>query len=151
MTEYRHEAVEVCPHCMQEVPVPNWAPSDGYLVYCPFCFESILLCDECMHAEDNPGRICDWDSTTGRCFRDYKKEDIHMLKIDREPDLTMVNEWLARLYDEEIKDVEGDIQNETIWALSSTNEFDSGMHLQNVANKQAYLENLRELRAKTGI
>lgn len=151
MAEYRHEAVEVCPHCMQEVPVSNWAPSDGYLVYCPFCFESILLCDECMHAEDNPGRICDWDSTTGRCFRDYKKEDIPMLKIDREPDLTMVNEWLARLYDEEIKDVEGDIQNETIWALSSTNEFDSGMHLQNVANKQAYLENLRELRAKTGI
>lgn len=151
MAEYRHEAVEVCPHCMQEVPVPNWAPSDGYRVYCPFCFESILLCDECMHAEDNPGRICDWDSKTGRCFRDYKKEDIPMLKIDREPDLTMVNEWLARLYDEEIKDVEGDIQNETIWALSSTNEFDSGMHLQNAANKQAYLENLRELRAKTGI
>ena len=151
MAEYRHEAVEVCPHCMQEVPVPNWAPSDGYQVYCAFCFESILLCDECMHAEDNPGRICDWDSTTGRCFRDYKKEEILMLKTDREPDLTMVNEWLARLYDEEIKDVEGDIQNETIWALSSTNEFDSGMHLQNVANKQAYLEKLRELRDRTDI
>lgn len=71
-----------------------------------------------------------------------------MLKIDREPDLTMVNEWLARLYDEEIKNVECDILNETIWALSSTNEFDSGMHLQNVANKQAYLEKLRDLRAR---
>ena len=151
MSEYRHEAVEVCPHCMQEVPVPNWAPSDGYRAYCPVCFESILLCDECMHAEDNPGHICDWDGTTGKCFRDYKKEEIPMLKTDREPDLTMVNEWLARLYDEEIKDVEGDIQNETIWALSSTNEFDSGMHFQNVTNKQAYLEKLRELRAETGI
>lgn len=71
-----------------------------------------------------------------------------MLKIDREPDLTMVNGWLARLYDEEIKDVEDDIQNEAIWALSSTNDFDNGMHLQNVADKQAYLEKLRELRAR---
>lgn len=26
-----------------------------------------------------------------------------MLKTNREPNLTMVNEWLARLYDEEIK------------------------------------------------
>lgn len=74
-----------------------------------------------------------------------------MLKIDREPDLTMVNGWLARLYDEEIKDVEDDIQNEAIWALSSTNDFDSGMHLQNVADKQAYLEKLKELRNETRI
>lgn len=26
MTEYRHEAVEVCPHCMGENTVPDWAP-----------------------------------------------------------------------------------------------------------------------------
>ena len=32
MTEYRHEAVEVCPHCMGENTVPDWAPSDGYRV-----------------------------------------------------------------------------------------------------------------------
>lgn len=151
MTEYRHEAVEVCSHCMQEVPVPNWAPSDGYRVYCPFCFESILLCDECMHAEDNPGRICDWDSTTGRCFRDYKKEEIPMLKTDREPDLTMMNAWLAQMYDEEIKDVEGDIQNASLWVIGSADDSEREMFLQNVADKQAYLEKLKELRAKTGI
>lgn len=151
MTEYRHEAVEVCSHCMGENTVPDWAPSDGYRVKCRHCGESILLCDECYHALDNPKHICDWDSTTGRCFRDYNKEDIPMLKIDREPDLTMVNGWLARLYDEEIKDVEDDIQNEAIWALSSTNDFDSGMHLQNVADKQAYLEKLKELRNETSI
>ena len=74
-----------------------------------------------------------------------------MLKIDREPDLTMVNGWLSRLYDEEIKEVEDDIQNESIWALSSTNDFDSDMHLQNVADKQAYLEKLKELRNETSI
>ena len=151
MTEDRHEAVEVCPHCMGENTVPDWSPSNGYRAKCSHCGESILLCDECYHALDNPKHICDWDSTTGKCFRDYKKEDIPMLKIDREPDLTMVNGWLSRLYDEEIKEVEDDIQNEAIWALSSTNDFDSDMHLQNVADKQAYLEKLKELRNETSI
>ena len=32
--------------------------------------ESILLCDECLHADDNPGQRCDWDENTGRCFRE---------------------------------------------------------------------------------
>lgn len=73
-----------------------------------------------------------------------------MLKTNREPNLTMVNEWLARLYDEEIKDVEDDVQNESIWTIASAmDQYD--MHLQNVVDKQAYLEKLKELRAKTGI
>ena len=29
MDEYRHEAVEVCHHCMGENTVPDWAPEDG--------------------------------------------------------------------------------------------------------------------------
>lgn len=40
-----------------------------------------------------------------------------MLKTNREPNPTMVNEWLARLYDEEIKDVEDDVQNDSIWTI----------------------------------
>lgn len=71
MAEYRHEAVEVCPHCMGENTVPDWAPSDGYRVNCSHCGESILLCDECMHSKDNPRHICDWDSECKTCFRDY--------------------------------------------------------------------------------
>ena len=70
MTDYLHEAVEVCPHCMGETTVPGWTPSDGYRVKCSHCGESILLCDECFHAEDNPRHICDWDKNTGKCFRD---------------------------------------------------------------------------------
>ena len=30
--------------------------------------ERILLCDECIHSEDNPRAFCDWGN--GRCFRD---------------------------------------------------------------------------------
>ena len=151
MTDYRHEAVEVCPHCMGENTVPGWTPSDGYRVKCSHCGESILLCDECMHALDNLDRNCDWDDTTGKCFRDYKKEETHMLKTNREPDLTMTNAWLAQLYDEEIKDVEGDILNASLWVIGSADDSEREMFLQNVADKQAYLEKLKELRAKTGI
>lgn len=74
-----------------------------------------------------------------------------MLKTNREPNLTMVNKWLASLYDEEIKDVEDDIQNEENWAIASTTDWERDMYLQNVADEQAYLEKLKELRAKTSI
>lgn len=74
-----------------------------------------------------------------------------MLKTNREPNLTMVNKWLACLYDEEIKDVEDDIQNESIWTIASAMDSEYDMHLQNVVDKQAYLEKLKELRAKTSI
>lgn len=74
-----------------------------------------------------------------------------MLKTNREPDLTMMNAWLAQMYDEEIKDVEGDIQNASLWVIGSADDSEREMFLQNVADKQAYLEKLKELRAKTGI
>lgn len=74
-----------------------------------------------------------------------------MLKTDREPDLTMTNAWLAQMYDEEIKDVEGDILNTSLWVIGSADDAEREMFLQNVADKQAYLEKLKELRAKTGI
>ena len=74
-----------------------------------------------------------------------------MLKTNREPNLTMVNDWLARLYDEEIKDVEDDVKKESIWTIASAMDSEYDMHLQNVVDKQAYLEKLKELRAKTSI
>lgn len=74
-----------------------------------------------------------------------------MLKTNREPNLTMVNKWLAYLYDEEIKDVEDDIQNEENWAIASTTDWERDMYLQNVADEQAYLEKLKELRNETSI
>lgn len=151
MTDCRHEAVEICPHCMGENTVPDWAPSDGYRVKCSHCGESILLCDECMHALDNLDRNCDWDDATGKCFRDYKKEENVMLKTNCEPDLTMTNAWLAQMYDEEIKDVEGDILNASLWVIGSADDSEREMFLQNVADKQAYLEKLKELRNETSI
>ena len=70
------EVVEVCPHCECENIFRNWdVKKHGYEATCWNCAHKIMLCDECMHADDNPGRRCDWKGTiingktTGHCFR----------------------------------------------------------------------------------
>lgn len=67
------EASEICPHCMGENIYPMYdVEKDGYIAKCKHCGKEILLCDECLHSEDNPLRKCDWIETEiggGRCFR----------------------------------------------------------------------------------
>ena len=65
------EAVEVCPHCMGENVYPDWdADIQGYIAVCSHCKTLIMLCDECLHAADNTGQICDWsEEDGGTCFR----------------------------------------------------------------------------------
>lgn len=63
------EVVEVCPHCDAENVYTNYcADLLGYRVTCKECGASILLCDECFHADDNKNGYCDWHD--GTCFRD---------------------------------------------------------------------------------
>lgn len=66
------EQVEMCPDCGRENVYPNWTPEDGWRQKCQNCGEMILLCDACLHADDNSGRICDWDNITCKCFRDRR-------------------------------------------------------------------------------
>lgn len=71
------EAVEVCPHCMSENVFPDWeAEKQGYAAKCWRCGREIMLCDECLHADDNQGGRCDWHEIRtkgkiieGHCFR----------------------------------------------------------------------------------
>jgi len=66
------EAVEICPWCSGENTYPNWiVEKQGYETKCRSCGHKVLLCDECLHAEDNPGGRCDW-SEQG-CFRQRKE------------------------------------------------------------------------------
>jgi len=77
MNEILTEAVEVCPHCMCENVFENWdCEKQGYVATCWNCGKKIMLCDECMHMDDNPGRKCDWHEvicagkcSEGDCFR----------------------------------------------------------------------------------
>ena len=65
------ECVEICPHCDREVEI-NWCTKeDGYEIYCPYCGQKMLLCDDCMHSPDNKAQHCDWCKETG-CFRNRK-------------------------------------------------------------------------------
>lgn len=71
MQEY-WEAVEVCPYCVGENTYPYWdVEKQGYIATCSGCGKKLFLCDECLHADDNPNMECDWHETpTGReCFR----------------------------------------------------------------------------------
>lgn len=70
------EAVESCPYCEAENVYPGWdVEKHGYIAECKECGKRIFLCDECLHAEDNPSMHCDWhnesngECVVGYCFR----------------------------------------------------------------------------------
>ena len=74
MDDQYFEAVEVCPYCDGENIYPFWdVNTNGYIAVCKHCGRKILLCDECMHNEDNSRMNCDWCRTynevSGECFR----------------------------------------------------------------------------------
>lgn len=65
---------EVCPHCMGENEYPMWNTEvSGFVAVCQHCGKEILLCDACMHTEDNPLQSCNWCETEcgGKCFRGF--------------------------------------------------------------------------------
>lgn len=71
------EAVEVCPYCMSENVYPMWdVEKSGFVAVCEHCGKEILLCDECIHMDDNKSRNCDWCETEcgGKCHRGETRE-----------------------------------------------------------------------------
>lgn len=63
---------EVCPHCECESYFQYWDPVEkGYVAKCQHCGKEMMLCDACLHAEDNPYQKCDWHKEDGMsvCFR----------------------------------------------------------------------------------
>lgn len=75
----QREIVEVCPNCEAENIQEWYIEKDGYIGKCKECGEYMFLCDECLHADDNPSQKCDWhqEGNMSVCFRGkYKmKED----------------------------------------------------------------------------
>lgn len=68
-----YEVTEVCPHCESEVTIIWNVKTMGYKAFCPVCGECLMLCNECLHAEDGRG-FCDYDRETDSCYRnsEYK-------------------------------------------------------------------------------
>lgn len=59
--------VELCQYCMRE-SISWWdVEKDGYEITCQHCGRLILLCDTCLHSDDNVSQKCDWCEE--ECFR----------------------------------------------------------------------------------
>lgn len=65
---------EVCPHCENEIEMRWSVDAHGYKAVCPVCGERLMLCDECLHAEEDGH--CDYDSETDSCKHNPAKKDI---------------------------------------------------------------------------
>lgn len=65
------EITEVCPHCDSENQFMWDVEKDGYIAKCTSCGNEMCLCDECLHADDNPDHKCDWreENDMSVCFR----------------------------------------------------------------------------------
>lgn len=70
------ENVDTCPHCEHDNLIKDWdVAKKGWVATCEECGEDIMLCDSCMHADDNECHCCDWheeevnDVTCGVCSR----------------------------------------------------------------------------------
>lgn len=67
----QYEVVEVCPECGAE-NIMTWdVEKDGYVAYCPHCGSKMMLCDECLHADD--AKVCDWCACRG-CYRERQNK-----------------------------------------------------------------------------
>lgn len=54
--------------------------------------------------------------------------------------------WLEQLYQNEIEEVEGTIENERMWALGGATEEETSMHESNIEELISYKELLEELK-----
>lgn len=55
------EEVELCGNCGHE-NIFQWdVEADGYEAFCMKCGAPMLLCDACMHSDDNPYQSCTTD------------------------------------------------------------------------------------------
>ena len=67
----QYEVVEVCPECGAE-NIMTWdVEKEGYVAYCPHCGSKMMLCDECLHADD--AKVCDWCACRG-CYRERENK-----------------------------------------------------------------------------
>lgn len=70
------EVVEVCPYCDEENVYNNIdVVGQDYVATCHNCHQDIMLCSECMNADDNPGQYCNWSRENG-CFRHPKFDSL---------------------------------------------------------------------------
>ena len=89
----KREITEVCPHCDKENTFLWDVKKQSYTSTCEHCGKKLMLCDECLHSEDNRTQICDWHETKdgkGFCFREEER-----LKM-------ILNQFVAKKFPEKV-------------------------------------------------
>ncbi len=76
VTNVEHRVIELCPYCDTEINM-NWdVKKYGYKAFCSYCGNRLMLCDECMHGDDEGAGHCDYNSETDSChFNPARKGD----------------------------------------------------------------------------
>lgn len=65
------EVVETCPFCECENILKWDVKANGFVIKCLHCGSEMMLCDECLHSDDNKCQKCDWhrEGNMSVCFR----------------------------------------------------------------------------------
>lgn len=88
--------VEWCPYCDTEIEIEWDVEKDGYQIICPNCKEKLMLCDACIHSDDNEYMRC-YGSNKYHCFRMDGKETEEREKAKLEMKVALEhlrNAWL---------------------------------------------------------
>lgn len=67
--ERTYIVTEWCSNCGSEIEMRWDTDTRGFVAFCPVCGERLVLCDECLHAEDNPSHRCGTDEGQTVCWR----------------------------------------------------------------------------------
>lgn len=65
--------VECCSLCNTENEIRWDVETEDYEAFCPHCGQPMLICSECLRAEDNELQKCDWSD--GKCFRCKERKE----------------------------------------------------------------------------
>lgn len=101
-----YEVTEVCPHCGSEVTLMWNVEADGYKAFCPYCGERLMLCDACLHTEDENGECdgsCDYCRQTDSCK--YNLPHTCQQKVSENP-LADLEHQLKLLHNDGYQDAE---------------------------------------------
>lgn len=91
----KYEVIETCANCERD-NIMEWnVKEDGYVAFCSHCGNKMMLCDECLHAEDNPNMKCDWhnDAEMGLCFRDTRPITLEYLRNYQFVEFSVPRNW----------------------------------------------------------
>lgn len=109
----REPVTECCSNCNNEIDMDWDIEQLGYKAYCPVCGDVLMLCSECLEANDNETGCCDWSDKTQSCFRIIERKHTRLMSCFR----AKAREWSKRQ--------DKDSQRELLEAIETLIDFEN--------------------------